>query len=961
MAFVLTDCASHNGGVSRLGRVAVFGVVALLALTPLVPLGAQTEPTTLEEMVRSADPSEAAALHVKLVEPPQAMDTADLTAALEEAGATAEPLFDQAGPDDELSKWVRVELGDPAALTELFETLNELDTVQVALPEPVLAPASFVQPPSATPSYEPNQLYLGVAPGGIDANYAWTVAGGTGTNVNIFDIEYSWNVDHEDLTGAVGAELLNGSPTDPLANPDHGTAVAGIIGADDNGFGVTGIAPDARLSLVNVYNGSGAALAEALNLATANAASGDIILIEQQLCPEPLVGSVCAPGWLPVEWFPSYYDAIVAAVAQGITVVEPAGNSGRDIDAQLVQPDSGAIVVGAANPSSACAAFGGGPAGSRLSFSNYGSRVDLAASGACVWTTGSQGGAVNPTAGQNQLYTDSFSGTSSAAAIVAGAAASLSSVAIEAGEPLAPAALRALLRSTGTPQDTTLDQLPIGPIPDLRRAIDEHLAPAQPAPPSGDEDDDAQDDTRPACDLNADGYGDLLIGVPAETINGQRAAGAVNVLYGHAAGKADTAPIISQATSGVAGAAKAGDNFGAALACGDIDGDGYDDAVVGVPGDTRAQQRRSGAIQVLYGSPTGIDGARDQLVSQASGSVPGRVEAGDRFGAAVAVGDLNGDGYDDVVVGVPGERLRGRANAGLVAVLYGGTEGLRLDGAVSIHQAKPGVPGRPEAGDSFGASLAVGDTNGDGYDDVYIGVPGEGLGGSQRDGGVVAIVAGPNGVDTRTAKWLPPNRLGAGYGSALALGDLNGDLHPELAVGSDQAVDVLRGSPDGVGRTRAAVVRSGRRGVAGSEERGDRFGSALKLIGLRLYVGASGEDLAGVADTGAVIEVEFGPDFALVASRQISQRSPSMVGKAERGDRFGAALAADDLDGDGYVDLVVSAPGEKLSGINEAGMIIVIPGRSAGLDLSRDRAVHQNSIGVGGATETADGFGASLS
>ncbi|MFV2039845.1 MAG: S8 family serine peptidase, partial [Acidimicrobiales bacterium] len=646
---------------------------------------------------------------------------------------------------------------------------------------------------------------------GRPAAHAATVAGGTGGNVALSDIELSWNTDHEDLADASGAELPNGTPFDPFGDNNHGTAVLGILAAENNGFGVTGVVPDAGLKLVNVYNSGTPALADAINLAAANSDPGDVLLIEQQLCPVSLVGGVCVPGWLPVEWYAPYYDAIVAAVARGVVVVEAAGNGARDIDAPLVLPDSGAIIVGAGNPSHTCNVLGNEPGRARLSFSNSATRVDLQAHRACVWTTGSEGFAVNPAASVNSRYTASFSGTSAAAAIVAGAAASVSSVAIGAGDPLTATEVRAVLRSTGTPQDTSLDPRPIGPLPNLRDAIAPYVG-ATPSPGNDDffaptllsgvpaivtqstagatvqagepvsscgspattvwfnttapRDVDvtltlqgsagspslaAWHDTgagtleeldcsaggpdvaltalriqllagetyriqvgstagqaltltlagAASCDLDADGFGDLIIGAPGETVRGAVAAGAINVFYGHPQNQPDSVPILSQASAGVAGKPQAGDRFGSSVACGDIDGDGYDDAVVGVPGERRRRNRDVGAIQIFYGTASGIGGARDELVSQASAAVPGRPEAGDLFGSSVAAGDVNGDGRADVVVGVPGEGLAGRPDAGMVAVLYGSPAGLDPNQAVSIHQNRPGVPGRRKPGPSF--------------------------------------------------------------------------------------------------------------------------------------------------------------------------------------------------------------------------------------------------------------------
>ena len=304
----------------------------------------------------------ADALHVKFVD---GADVDDIEAVLADAIpdtalARSGPLFARSSAElaaerataevetgvrqVDLSRWWRIDLGRPLTARNVLTRLNAHPLVEAALAEPQVAPAAIAA--QVTPNYEPNQRYRGPAPDGIDADYAATVLGGTGASVGLTDIEYSWNTGHEDLTDSVGTEIPNGTPLDPfdgaISCPTcHGTAVLGIIAAEDNGFGVTGVVPDAAIRLINTFTAeSGQELAAAIDLAAANSATGDVILIEQQLCPVTIVAGTCAPGWLPVEWFPSYYDAIVAAVNKDLHVVQAGGNGARDIDAELVFPDS---------------------------------------------------------------------------------------------------------------------------------------------------------------------------------------------------------------------------------------------------------------------------------------------------------------------------------------------------------------------------------------------------------------------------------------------------------------------------------------------------------------------------------------------------------------------------------------------------------------------------------------------
>ncbi|MFN8036888.1 MAG: S8 family serine peptidase [Acidimicrobiia bacterium] len=318
---------------------------------------------------------------------------------------------------------------------------------------------------TSTPDFSARQLFASAAPVGTGARAAWNVPGGRGQNVNIVDVEYSWNLGHEDL-GTDGATLVrNGTPNDQYHNPEHGTAVLGILHAPDNGFGVTGLAPASTIRVVNAQNTeTGYDVVHSIGIARHQLGPGDVLVVEQQ---------AMGPGGtlLPIEWSYDAYQQIAAATAAGIIVVEPAGNGGVNLDdpayaALGSRPDSGAIVVGAGDGPNC-----GGRARARREDSNFGSRVNVQGPGGCVVSAG-YGDLAGSTG--TSYYTDSFSGTSSATAVVAGVAAIVSSV-LEArtGQSASPAEVRDLLVRTGTPQDTASGTHPgyVGPQPDVARAL----------------------------------------------------------------------------------------------------------------------------------------------------------------------------------------------------------------------------------------------------------------------------------------------------------------------------------------------------------------------------------------------------------------------------------------------------------------------------------------------------------
>jgi len=352
-------------------------------------------------------------------------------------------------------------------------------------------------PPQMTPDFTGRQTYLRpIMENGINAEFSWTVPGGTGKGITIYDVEYNWNQNHEDLKTKIGnIKMLvpeddsQGFPdfNDNVANQenidgDHGTAVLGeMISDPTNNLGVRGISPDANIGLAPEYLTKGfSKRAEAIIRACEDGKPGDIILLEMQtrVCGFLATQNNPSFGFGPAEERGDVYDAIVTAVGNGFVVVAAAGNGSANLDDPAcggrydgtVRADSGAIMVGAgssgkANPQNQ-------QARERLDFSSFGSRVNLQGWGNDVYTTG-YGGFLDSPPDINRQYTPSFSGTSSASPIVAAAAANLQGIAIARfGVPLTPREIRRLLVDTGIPQTgTNIANFNIGPLPNLLQAI----------------------------------------------------------------------------------------------------------------------------------------------------------------------------------------------------------------------------------------------------------------------------------------------------------------------------------------------------------------------------------------------------------------------------------------------------------------------------------------------------------
>ncbi len=318
------------------------------------------------------------------------------------------------------------------------------------------------------------------APVGIDARWAWFGQAGNGAGVKICDLEYSVNRNHTDLNAI---ELVRG-PLDPTRDENHGTAVMGIIGGSNNGFGIKGIAYGASLYFASTLVKDGTwNIAAAITACADKLGAGDVIIIEQQIRGPnaPTSASTTSQkGLVPVEWDEENYDAIKLAVAKGITVIEAAGNGEQDLDSSDYQTgngghypftaakDSGAIIVGAGN-----SPYSGSTVRSASWFSNYGATVDLQGWGDGIISPGygDLHPGDNPPDGsfENEWYRLSFGGTSGASPIVASAAAIVQSTyKLVKGGPATPAQVKAFLRDTGTSQQGAKN---IGPLPNLRDAL----------------------------------------------------------------------------------------------------------------------------------------------------------------------------------------------------------------------------------------------------------------------------------------------------------------------------------------------------------------------------------------------------------------------------------------------------------------------------------------------------------
>jgi len=442
-----------------------------------------------------------------------------------------------------------------------------------------------------------------------------------------------------------------------------------------------------------------------------------------------------------------------------------------------------------------------------------------------------------------------------------------------------------------------------------------------------------------AGDVNGDGYSDVLIGASLFD-NGQTDEGRVFVYHGSALGLLTTANWTAESN-------QEGSSFGYSVStAGDVNNDGYSDVIIGAYSFANGQTDEGGAF-IYHGSASGL-AAGASIILESN-------QAGANFGIGVSTaGDVDGDGYSDVIIGAT-KYDNGETDEGMAFVYYGSEIGIQISGFWNAES--------DQAGAIFGLGVSTaGDVNGDGYSDVIIGAVGFDNG-EISEGKVFAFLGSLSGLSD-SANWTAEgNQASSRFGSAVSTaGDVNGDGYSDVLVG---AYRYDNGQTDEGG---VFIYHGSASGLAANSNWGEESGQAGAFYG---YSVSTAGDVNGDGYSDIIVgalnfdngQLDEGKAYVYFGSASGMSFYPKWSTESNQENAsYGISVStAGDVNGDGFSDVVIGAD-RYTNGESEEGKVYVYHGFANGLsgynwtaESNQSGAYLGNSVSTAGDVN-GDGF-----